>query len=422
MTGVPARVEELSSAQTSGSASFVARLVSDTSWIDTGQLDMGSVAKSTEPFHKKVDWKSPEVLRLFHKFLKVVEEFDETNKDNPKYDLYGAAVLVAEKSGYATIVYTEGGGSISLQNSLKDRNSSGIADIWWRKLFRTENDDEIKGANPGMTDIDSGYAGSNRKIRRKLDHNAEIKKVFKDMPTKKTASLTKLMKYLDYTVPMMERIFSFFMAKTFRDMRFRRQMLAKKNLRAICLELAGEPGTRTLIAFGNWGLTTARHHYEEDSGMMHHGCPSLAPMENQQVKHQSTIERDVNASKNMVEVALAQMRDGDADADRGELTSQFAFFFADVPPRPRYSPSRSSVLKSRIKRDLALDRHAIYDRSREPDSNGEILSISERQMHILERATANMNVMTPALVASMELHCRDFATKAANNEDMVYGM
>ncbi|EGZ11576.1 hypothetical protein PHYSODRAFT_517441, partial [Phytophthora sojae] len=82
-----------------------------------------------------------------------------------------------------------------------------------------------------------------------------------------------------------------------------------------------------------------------------------------------------------------------------------------------------SVLKSRIKRDLALDRHAIYDRSREPDSNGEILSISERQMHILERAaTANMNVMTPALEASMELHCRDFATKAANNEDMVYGM
>ncbi|EGZ15626.1 hypothetical protein PHYSODRAFT_333854 [Phytophthora sojae] len=56
-------------------------------------------------------------------------------------------------------------------------------------------------------------------------------------------------------------------------------------------------------------------------------------------------------------------------------------------------------------------------------SNGEILSISERQMHILERAaTANMNVMTPALVASMELHCRDFVTKAANNEDMVYGM
>ncbi|EGZ19513.1 hypothetical protein PHYSODRAFT_494764, partial [Phytophthora sojae] len=82
-----------------------------------------------------------------------------------------------------------------------------------------------------------------------------------------------------------------------------------------------------------------------------------------------------------------------------------------------------SVLKSRIKRDVALDRHAIYDRSREPDSNGEILSISERQMHILERAaTANMNVMTPALVASMELHCRDFVTKAANNEDMVYGM
>ncbi|EGZ15309.1 hypothetical protein PHYSODRAFT_333578 [Phytophthora sojae] len=63
-----------------------------------------------------------------------------------------------------------------------------------------------------------------------------------------------------------------------------------------------------------------------------------------------------------------------------------------------------------------VTRHTFLD-------NGEILSISERQMHILERAaTANMNVMTPALVASMELHCRDFVIKAANNEDMVYGM
>ncbi|KAJ8523710.1 hypothetical protein ON010_g17408 [Phytophthora cinnamomi] len=82
-----------------------------------------------------------------------------------------------------------------------------------------------------------------------------------------------------------------------------------------------------------------------------------------------------------------------------------------------------SVLKSRIKRNLALDRHTICDRSREPDSNGEILSISERQMRILEGAsTANMSVMTPALVASMKLHCRDFVIKAANDEDMVYGM
>ncbi|EGZ22873.1 hypothetical protein PHYSODRAFT_324170 [Phytophthora sojae] len=67
-----------------------------------------------------------------------------------------------------------------------------------------------------------------------------------------------------------------------------------------------------------------------------------------------------------------------------------------------------------------VTRHTVLEKQH---SNGEILSISERQMHILERAaTANMNVMTPALVASMELHCRDFVTKAANNEDMVYGM
>lgn len=82
-----------------------------------------------------------------------------------------------------------------------------------------------------------------------------------------------------------------------------------------------------------------------------------------------------------------------------------------------------SVLKAHIKRDLAIDRSEICNRSREPDSNGEVLSIAERQMRILERtARDNINVITPALVTNMELHSRDFVNQAAENKDMVYGM
>ncbi|EGZ25790.1 hypothetical protein PHYSODRAFT_326769 [Phytophthora sojae] len=407
--------------------------------------------------NQKVDWKSTDVLRLFHKYLKAVEEFNETNKDNPKIRQERVYNIIPTKQGFRSsyfsmtstglwdllrrssddldlnmIARTEDGGSISLGDSIKKENWSGVADIWWRKLFRVadlekgtrlvfhgqictdgigasvllhkpkrepkaepplrkiENYDKIKGADPGFTDMfvactysvrsqtfsddflsypakkfysDSGCSSSNRKIRRKLGHNSEIRKVFKDMPTKKTASLTMLMEYLDYTVPKMVRLFSFFMTKTFRDMRFRRQMLAEKNLRAIRRELAGEPGTRTLIAFGNWELNNSsgiikkktpgpvmklRRMLTDYRGVdvmivdeyltskMHHGCYSLAPMENQQVKHRcrdkvvrtvgvhkvyhclkrnggcgATVERDVNASKNMLEVALTQMREGE---------------------------------------------------------------------------------------------------------------
>ncbi|EGZ11074.1 hypothetical protein PHYSODRAFT_337834 [Phytophthora sojae] len=354
--------------------------------------------------NQKVDWKSTDVLRLFHKYLKAVEEFNETNKDNPKIRQERVYSIIPTKQGFRssyfsmtstglwdllrrsrdrldldTIVYTEGGGSISLGDSIKKENWSGI-----------ENYDEIKGADPGFTDMfvactynvrsqtfsddflsypakkfysDSGYSSSNRKIRLKIGHNTEIKKVFKDIPTKKTASLTKLMEYLDYTVAKMERLFSFFMTKTFRDMRFRRQMLAEKNLRAICRELAGKPDTRTLIAFGNWELNNSSGIIKKKTpgpvmklqrmlmgyrgvdvmivdeyltSKMHHRCYSLAPMENQQVKHRcrdkvvrtvgvrkvyhclkrnggcgATVERDVNASKNMVEMALTQMREGE---------------------------------------------------------------------------------------------------------------
>ncbi|POM71361.1 Hypothetical protein PHPALM_12086 [Phytophthora palmivora] len=81
-----------------------------------------------------------------------------------------------------------------------------------------------------------------------------------------------------------------------------------------------------------------------------------------------------------------------------------------------------SVLKAHIKTSLALARRDICNRSHKPNDDGEVLSIAERQMRILERAAKdNMKVITPALVTSMELHCRDAINRAAENKDMVYG-
>jgi transposase len=81
-----------------------------------------------------------------------------------------------------------------------------------------------------------------------------------------------------------------------------------------------------------------------------------------------------------------------------------------------------SVLKAKIKDRLALDREELCDRSDMTDDDGNRLTICERKMRFLERAaTASMSCMTSALVACMELHCRDAVNKAAKGKYMVFG-
>ncbi|KAG4052252.1 hypothetical protein PC123_g12545 [Phytophthora cactorum] len=81
-----------------------------------------------------------------------------------------------------------------------------------------------------------------------------------------------------------------------------------------------------------------------------------------------------------------------------------------------------SVLKARIKEQLALDRAEICDRTNMTDANGNRITIAERQMGFLQRAaTACMKCMTPRLVTQMELHCRDAVNAAEEGKDMMYG-
>ncbi|GMF45297.1 unnamed protein product [Phytophthora fragariaefolia] len=94
------------------------------------------------------------------------------------------------------------------------------------------------------------------------------------------------------------------------------------------------------------------------------------------------------------------------------------------PYSPMCNPIEAcfSVLKARIKDRLAFDREEICDRSNMTDANGDRLTARERQMRSLERAaTASMSCMISALVARMELHCRDAVNKAAKEKDMING-
>ncbi|KAG2770346.1 hypothetical protein PC116_g26976 [Phytophthora cactorum] len=82
-----------------------------------------------------------------------------------------------------------------------------------------------------------------------------------------------------------------------------------------------------------------------------------------------------------------------------------------------------SVLKAHVKTELAIYREEVCDRARGPDHNGEVLSIAERQIRLLESAAkSNMKWITPVLVSRMELHCNRAVNAAADGADIEYGV
>jgi hypothetical protein len=81
-----------------------------------------------------------------------------------------------------------------------------------------------------------------------------------------------------------------------------------------------------------------------------------------------------------------------------------------------------SVLEARVKDFIAMHRHELSSPREELDENGKPLSMLERRMRMLEGcANGAIEAITPRLVTSMELHCRDAVNAALRMEDMQYG-
>ncbi|ETP52169.1 hypothetical protein F442_02780 [Phytophthora nicotianae P10297] len=94
------------------------------------------------------------------------------------------------------------------------------------------------------------------------------------------------------------------------------------------------------------------------------------------------------------------------------------------PYSPMCNPTEGcfSVLKANIKRHLPIYREEICDRSRQLEENGDVITLAERQMRVLKRATkAEIKCMTSVLVSRMELHCSKAVNAAAEGIPMVYG-
>ena len=146
------------------------------------------------------------------------------------------------------------------------RDKEGIAEP--RQMHVTDFD-EVWGLDPGRTDffVASSTAGevqkySTKQYKEEVKHKYSVDKIkvwqrhdtelHQQMPTKKTASLDKWREYVEAMLPRLDALITFNMVRRVRDLRFTRYTLAQRKLHHICKELTQRAGKRTLIGFGDW--------------------------------------------------------------------------------------------------------------------------------------------------------------------------
>ena len=129
--------------------------------------------------------------------------------------------------------------------------------------------DEVWGLDPGRTDfyVATSTAGevqkySTKQYKEEVKHKYSVDKIkvwqrydtelHKQMPTKKTADLAKWKEYVEAMLPRLDGLITFNMVRRVRDLRFTRYSLAQRKLHQICKELTHRAGKRTLIGFGDW--------------------------------------------------------------------------------------------------------------------------------------------------------------------------
>ncbi|KAF1336069.1 hypothetical protein FI667_g581, partial [Globisporangium splendens] len=185
------------------------------------------------------------------------------------------------------------------------------ADSWWRKLFRIDRFEtsnrkfageiltdgeavsiamrkpkktvasrridlsdysQVWGLDPGRKDVfvasnesgtkvscstrefyeDARCTESLKEIKRWQDSDPDILEGIQNLPTKKTASVTKLKQYVQFLLPRLDRLLDSHIHKDCRGLKFKRHVFARKKLQLLCRKLTDGTSGRTLVGFGDW--------------------------------------------------------------------------------------------------------------------------------------------------------------------------
>eukprot|EP00891_Asterochloris_glomerata_P005724 jgi/Astpho2/5724/fgenesh1_pg.00080_%23_3_t len=232
--------------------------------------------------------------------------------------------------------------------------------------------DEVWGLDPGRRDFytasnldnevlkcstakfyhEAKYKHSVDKIRLWQSQEAEL---HSELPSKKTSRLAGWETYARAVLPKLDALITFNMRRRIRDLKFRRYVMSQRKMHQICCDLTAKAGRRTLIGFGDWSnidqagiikkspagpvkrLERRLKHYatvisvdEYRTSKLHNDCHhalehqhSLKQCRNGETRtvkvhsalfcrnkscHGVTVNRDVNASRNILMLLLRSLR------------------------------------------------------------------------------------------------------------------
>lgn len=138
--------------------------------------------------------------------------------------------------------------------------------------IKLEGHGEVWGLDPGRREIfvatntegnvarwsckryyhEAGFKRSAKKIKGWQEKDAFVKDTITNMPTKKSAHVSGLMRYLRFVLPRLDRMLRFGMSRRIRDLKFGRYVGKQKTLSRMCDDLTKRAGRDTLIGFGDW--------------------------------------------------------------------------------------------------------------------------------------------------------------------------
>ena len=113
---------------------------------------------------------------------------------------------------------------------------------------------------------EAGYRFSARKIHTWHSRDEEVREAIGNMPSKKTCDVSKFEHHIQFVLPRLDMLIRFHMRHGFRDLKFKRYVMAQKKLKQICKELTRCSGRSTTVGFGDWSN-------KDDAGIIRK-CPA----------------------------------------------------------------------------------------------------------------------------------------------------
>ena len=200
---------------------------------------------------------------------------------------------------------------------------------------------------------DSKFTESNIIMKHKLHNNVIVREIVKNIPSSKTANIETLEQYICFIVPKVDILMNFYTKMKIRDLAFKRYCFSKKAIDDITNGIIKKNGSQTIVGFGDFSnngcikavkgpvkkieralqrkcivvsiseFRSSKLSHEYQTLMKHRSSHSIGKngkTANHQIynvlycnnneKNSISIDRDVNASQNILEILIYLIQTG----------------------------------------------------------------------------------------------------------------